>query len=121
MTEQSITQPTVSERIMTAEELEQASAATRTAEQERDARIQELERQLATLMSKNQEEELSEEERLARVAHPYEHPHDYSHVLVLATGELVGHPNAQSTHHYSRTLQREVPVRDVIEHRGVES
>jgi hypothetical protein len=43
-------------------------------------------------------------------SHAYDHPGSYSHTLLLATGEAVGSPNLQSTHHHSRVLGREVPV-----------
>lgn len=38
----------------------------------------------------------------------------FPYVLTLATGEKVGSPSAQSTHHYSRELEQDVPVIGVL-------
>ena len=56
---------------------------------------------------------LTEEERLATWNHTYDAPHDYPFQLILATGEIVGHPNVQSTRHTSRKLGYDVPVHAV--------
>lgn len=40
----------------------------------------------------------------------YDNPTKFHHTLVLATGELVGSPTVQSTEHWSRVLQQNVPV-----------
>lgn len=49
--------------------------------------------------------------------HPYDEPYDaerYPFVLTLATGELVGSPSSQTTHHWSRDLEADVPVIGVM-------
>lgn len=41
---------------------------------------------------------------------PYTDYAEFPCVLTLATGELVGSPSIQSTHHYSPKLDQDVPV-----------
>jgi hypothetical protein len=44
------------------------------------------------------------------VSHPYENPREYPVTMVLATGEMVGGQNFQSTSHWSRIMRQDVPV-----------
>lgn len=47
-------------------------------------------------------------------SHPYDNPAEYKNQLVLVTGEVVGTTGVQSTSHWSRKLQRDVPVAAVL-------
>ena len=53
--------------------------------------------------------------------HSYENPTAYPYTLVLATGETVGHSSKQSTAHWSRKLQQDVPVTYIHENEEEEA
>ena len=79
-----------------------------------DARIKELERQLALLLAANKvpypHGVQADGTEVPDPEHPYLHPQRYAVTLLLRSGESVGAPNFQSSHHYSRRLGCDVPV-----------
>ena len=97
------------------------AVVTRSAEEIRDGRLAALEEQIRQLRAAAATDGLSEEERAAELARTYDRPHEYPYTLVLATGELVGHPGVQSTHHLSRALGYDVEVVRVITNRAEEA
>jgi hypothetical protein len=79
-----------------------------------DERIKELERQLALLLAATKvpypHGVQADGTEVPDAEHPYLHPGQYAVTLLLRSGESVGAPNFQSSHHYSRRLGRDVPV-----------
>jgi hypothetical protein len=82
------------------------------------ARIAELERQIALLLASTKvpypHGVTADGTEVPDAAHPYDNPTQYGVILLLATGETAGAPNAQSSHHHSPRLGRDVPVTGYI-------
>lgn len=78
------------------------------------ARIAELERQIQLLLAATAvpypHGVMADGTEVPDAAHPYAHPQAYGVMLLLSTGETVGAPNVQSSHHHSPRLGRDVPV-----------
>ena len=78
------------------------------------ARIAELERQIALLLAATMvpypHGVTADGTEVPDAGYAYAHPEQYGVILLLATGETVGAPNVQSSHHHSPRLGRDVPV-----------
>jgi hypothetical protein len=104
-----------------------ASQRAQTAKSDAD-RISFLEAQLAELQAavnankpKAPHGYMRNGEPAPSAVHSYDNPTDYPFTLVLATGETVGHSSKQSTNHWSRVLQQNVPVTYIHENEEVEA